>query len=131
VFAKAGLVFRRNPVSALFLGISAAPSPSGGVLIQAVTPGSAAAEAGIEPGDVLTRIGDIPVSASQDWGTAFRSRYQGKVGQPLAITVQRAGSTLTLNTTVRERTTSRLSLDRAPNPTPKQAKIWQSLASGL
>jgi len=131
VFAKAGLVFRRNPVSSLFLGISAAPSPSGGVLVQAVTPGSAAAEAGIEPGDVLTRIGDVPVSASQDWGTAFRSRYQGKVGQPLTITVQRAGRTLTLNTTVRERTTARLSLERAANPTPKQAKIWQGLASGL
>jgi len=131
VFAKAGLVFRRNPVTSLFLGISAGPSPSGGVLIQGVTPGSAAEEAGVEPGDVLTRIGDIPISASQDWGAAFRARYQGKAGQPLTLTVQRAGRTLTLNTTVRERTTSRLSLERAPNPTPKQAKIWQSLATGL
>jgi len=131
VFAKAGLVFRRNPVTSLFLGVSAGPSPSGGVVIQAVTPGSAAEEAGVEPGDVLTRIGDIPISATQDWGAAFRSRYQGKAGQPLTLTVQRAGRTLTLNTTVRERTTSRLSLERAPSPTPKQAKIWQSLATGL
>src|SRR6266700_1804101 len=131
MFAKAGLVFRRNPVTSLFLGVSAGPSPSGGVLVQAVTPGSAADEAGVEPGDVLTRIGDIPISASQDWGAAFRSRYQGKVGQPLTITVQRAGSTVTLNTAVRERTTARLSLERAPRPTPKQARIWQGLATGL
>src|SRR5438093_1216143 len=131
MFAKAGLVFRRNPVTSLFLGVSAGPSPSAGVLVQAVTPGSAADEAGVEPGDVLTRIGDIPISASQDWGAAFRSRYQGKVGQPLTITVQRAGSTVTLNTAVRERTTSRLSLERAPSPTPKQARIWQGLATGL
>jgi predicted metalloprotease with PDZ domain len=131
VFAKAGLVFRRNPLTALFLGISAGPSPSGGVVIQGVTPGSAAEEAGVEPGDVLTRIGDITVTASQDWGAAFRARYQGKAGQPLTLTVQRAGRTLTLNTSVRERTTSRLSLERAPNPTAKQAKIWQSLATGL
>jgi predicted metalloprotease with PDZ domain len=131
VFAKAGLVFRRNPVSALFLGVSAAPSPNGGVLVQAVTPNSAADEAGVEPGDVLVRVGDIPVTPSQDWGAAFRSRYQGKVGQPLAITVQRAGRTLTLNTAVRERRTSRPTLERATNPTPKQAKIWQGLASGL
>jgi len=131
MFAKAGLVFRRNPVTSLFLGVSAGPSPSGGVLVQAVTPGSAADEAGVEPGDVLTRIGDIPISATQDWGAAFRSRYQGKVGQPLTITVQRAGSTVTLNTAVRERTTSRLSLERAPSPTPKQARIWQGLATGL
>src|SRR5206468_2685533 len=131
MFAKAGLVFRRNPVTSLFLGVSAGPSPSAGVLVQVVTPGSAADEAGVEPGDVLTRIGDIPISASQDWGAAFRSRYQGKVGQPLTITVQRAGSTVTLNTAVRERTTSRLSLERAPSPTPKQARIWQGLGSGL
>ena len=131
MFTKAGLVFRRNAVTSLFLGVSAGPSPSGGVLVQAVTPGSAADEAGVEPGDVLTRIGDIPISASQDWGAAFRSRYQGKVGQPLTITVQRAGSTVTLNTAVRERTTSRLSLERAPSPTPKQARIWQGLATGL
>ena len=131
MFAKAGLVFRRNPVTSLFLGVSAGPSPSGGVLVQAVTPGSAADEAGVEAGDVLTRIGDIPISATQDWGAAFRSRYQGKVGQPLTITVQRAGSTVTLNTAVRERTTSRLSLERAPSPTPKQARIWQGLATGL
>src|SRR6266705_3095838 len=131
VFAKAGLVFHREVVTSLFLGVSAGPSPSGGVLVQAVTPGSAADEAGVEPGDVLTRIGDIPISASQDWGAAFRSRYQGKVGQPLTITVQRAGSTVTLNTAVRERTTSRLSLERAPSPTPKQARIWQGLATGL
>ena len=131
MFAKAGLVFRRNPVTSLFLGVSAGPSPSGGVLVQAVTPGSAADEAGVEPGDVLTRLGDIPISATQDWGAAFRSRYQGKVGQPLTITVQRAGSTVTLNTAVRERTTSRLSLERAPSPTPKQARIWQGLATGL
>ena len=131
VFAKAGLVFRRNPVTSLFLGVSAGPAPNGGVVVQAVTTGSAADEAGVLPGDVLTRIGDIPVTATQDWGAAFRSRYQGKVGQPLTITVQRAGRALTLNTTVRERTSSRLSLERAPNPTAKQAKIWQALASGL
>src|SRR5438034_8837152 len=131
LFAKAGLVFRRNPVTSLFLGISAGPSPSGGVLIQGVTPGSAAEEAGVEPGDVLTRIGDIPISASQDWGAAFRSRYQGKVGQPLTITVQRAGSTVTLNTALRDRTTARLSLEVAPSPTPKEALFWPALVAGL
>src|SRR2546425_2884009 len=73
VFAKAGLVFRRNPVSSLFLGISAAPSPSGGVLVQAVTPGSGAAGAGIEPGGVRTRSGDVPGPAAQDGGRGFQA----------------------------------------------------------
>jgi len=71
------------------------------------------------------------VTGDRDWGGDFRTRYRGKAGQPLTITVQRSGRTMTLNTTVQERTNSRISLARAANPTPKQAKIWQGLASGL
>ena len=99
--------------------------------VQAVTSGSAAEAAGVQAGDVITNIGDVSVTTNQDWATTFRSQYRGKAGQPLKITVQRAGRTLTLNTTVRERTNASFTLSRAPNPTPKQARIWQGLASGL
>src|SRR6266699_3278883 len=131
VFAKAGLVFHREVVTNPFVGVSANPAPSGGVVVQAVTPGSSADVAGVQPGDVLTNIGGIAVTADQDWGGPFRARYRGKAGQPLTITVQRARRTLTLNGSVQERSTSTVTLTRAPNPTPKQAKIWQGLASGL
>jgi predicted metalloprotease with PDZ domain len=131
IFAKAGIVFNRQVATLPFVGVSTEATPSGGLLVQSVTPGSSAAAAGVEPGDVLTRIGDIAVTADADWGTAFRTQYRGKSGQPLTLTVQRAGRTLTLNTTVRERTNSRVTLARAPNPTAKQAKIWQGLATGL
>jgi len=131
VFAKAGLAFHRDVVTNPFVGVSQAGTPAGGVSVQSVTPGSSAEAAGVQPGDVITNIGGIAVTADQDWGGAFRARYRGKAGQPLTITVQRAGRTLTLNTTVRERTTSRVSLERAANPTAKQARTWQSLASGL
>ncbi len=131
VFAKAGLVFHREVVTNPFVGVTANPAPSGGLVVQAVTPGSSAEVAGVQPGDVLANIGGIPVTADQDWGGPFRARYRGKAGQPLTITVQRAGRTLTLNGTVQERSTSTVTLTRVPNPTPKQAKIWQGLASGL
>ncbi len=131
VFAKAGLVFHRDVVTSPFVGVSANPAPSGGMVVQAVTPGSSADVAGVQPGDLLTNIGGIPVTADQDWGGPFRARYRGKAGQPLPITVQRAGRTLTLTGTVQERSTSSVTLTRVPNPTPKQAKIWQGLASGL
>jgi predicted metalloprotease with PDZ domain len=131
VFAKAGLVFHREVVTNPFVGVTANPAPSGGMIVQAVTPGSSAEVAGVQPGDVLTNIGGIPVTADQDWGGPFRVRYRGKAGQPLTITVQRAGRTLTLTGTVQERSTSTITLTRAPNPTPKQAKVWQGLASGL
>jgi predicted metalloprotease with PDZ domain len=131
VFAKAGLVFHRDVVNNPFVGVSTNPTPNGGMLVQSVTAGSSAEAAGVQPGDVLTNIGGIPVTSDQDWGAAFRTRYRGKAGQPLTLTVQRAGKTLTLTTTVREHTTSSVSLARAANPTPRQARIWQGLASRL
>ena len=131
VFAKAGIVLNKQIVTVPFVGVSSQPTPSGAMQVQAVTPGSAADGAGVQAGDVITGIGDITVSANQDWAGAFRSQYRGKAGQPLTITVQRAGRSLTLNTTVRERTSATYSLSRTASPTPKQAKIWQGLASGL
>lgn len=131
VFPKAGLVFNRQVVTVPFVGVTSGATPSGTLQVQSVTPGSSADAAGVEPGDILVSVGDIPVTSDQAWGGVFRTRYRGKAGQPLTITVQRAGRTLTLNTTVRERTNTSITIGRAPNPTPKQARIWQGLASGL
>jgi len=131
VFAKAGLVFSRQVVTVPFVGVSSGATPSGELLVQSVTPGSSAEAAGVEPGDVLISVGDLKVTADQDWGAAYRTRYRGRAGQPVTITVRRAGREVTLNTTVRERTNSRVTLARAPNPTAKQARIWQGIATGL
>src|SRR5437773_4400291 len=130
IFAKAGLVFHRQVVTSPFVGISANPSPSG-MVVQQVSPKSSAEPARAQPGDVLTNVGGIPVTVDQDWGGAFRTRFRGKAGQPLTILVQRDGRALTLTSTVQEHATSTVSLERAAHPTPKQAKIWQGLASGL
>ena len=131
VLPQAGLAFSRQVVTVPFVGVSTGATASGTLRVQQVTSGSAAAGAGVEPGDVLLSIGDVRVSPEQDWGGAFRTRYRGKAGEPLVITVQRGGRTVSLNTTVRERANSRLTLSRAPNPTPKQARIWQGIAAGL
>ena len=131
VFAKAGLVFSRQVVTVPFVGVSSGATPSGELLVQSVTPGSSAEAAGVEPGDVLISVGDLKVTADQDWGAAYRTRYRGRAGQPVTITVRRAGREVTLNTSVRERTNSRVTLARAPNPTAKQARIWQGIATGL
>jgi S1-C subfamily serine protease len=131
VFAKAGLAFSRQVVTVPFVGVSSGATPSGELVVQSITPGSSAEQAGVEPGDVLVSIGDLKVTADQDWGATFRTRYRGKAGQPITLTVRRGGRDLTLNTSVRERTNSRVSLARAPNPTAKQAKLWQGIATGL
>ena len=131
VFAKAGLAFTRQVVTVPFVGVSSGATPGGELLVQSITPGSSADEAGVEPGDVLVSIGDLKVTADQDWGATFRTRYRGKAGQPITITVRRGGRDLTLNTTVRERTNSRVTLSRVPSPGPKQSRIWQGIATGL
>jgi predicted metalloprotease with PDZ domain len=135
VFAKAGIALNRESETIPFLGVSTGPTETRAVQVLSVTPGSAAEAAGLQPGDVLNRIGNIAIIPDSDWGTAYRIAYQGKAGQPLAITILRTRDGvmrgMILNTTVRERTTTRLVAVRAPNPTPKQAKIWQGLASGL
>src|SRR5437879_4203663 len=131
VFAKAGVVVNRSVVSIPFVGISSGSTTTGGVQVQSVTPGSAAEAAGVQPGDVLSNVGGVAVTADQTWGQEFRTKYQGKSGSPFTLTVQRAGRTLTLSAVLKERTLTHLTLTRAPNPTPKQARIWQGLASGL
>src|SRR2546430_17450031 len=97
VFAKAGLVLSRAVVTVPFVGVSTGTTPAGALQVQMVTPGSSAEAAGVEPGDVLTAIGDVPVTADADWGTTFRNRYRGKSGQPLTIPGQRRGPSLHLN----------------------------------
>ncbi len=131
VFAKAGISVARATASVPFLGVSTGVGANAALEIQAVTPGSAAEAAGVRPGDVLVSVGDIAVTPDQDWASAFRARYRGRAGQPLAITVRRGGQTLTLSTQVRERTSARVTLMRVASPTAKQTRIWQGLATGL
>jgi predicted metalloprotease with PDZ domain len=131
VFAKAGITVTRAATSVPFLGVSTGPGAGGALEVTSVSPGSAAAGGGVQVGDALLSVGDISVTADQDWASSFRSRYRGRGGQPLTIIVRRAGQTLTLNTTVRERTSARFTLTRSGNVTPKQSRIWQGLATGL
>ena len=129
VFAKAGLRLRRD--TGPLLGISTRGTPTGDVQVAAVVPGSAAEAAGILPGDVLTSVGDVRVTLDGNWAATFRSHYRGKAGQPLPLAVRRGTQGLTLNATVREGPVGSGTLERVSNPTPKQAKLWQSLVSGL
>jgi len=130
VFAKAGIKVARATTSVPFLGVGAAPGANG-MEVQSVTPGSAAEAAGVQMGDILVTVGDISIVAEPDWASTFRSRYRGRGGQPLAIVVRRGAEQLTLNTAVRERTSTRYTLSRAANLTLKQSRLWQGIATGL
>ena len=130
VFPKAGIDVTRQSTSVPFLGVTAPLSDHGQWVVEVVEPGSAAEAAGVVPGDALQQIGDIVLKADEDWSVAFRSRYRGQAGAALPITVLRDARTLTLSTKVQERTVTTYILGRAAAPTPKQAKVWQGLATG-
>ena len=127
VLAKAGLAYRVTHATVPSLGVATGATFN---VLTDVTPGSAAAAAGLQPGDTLIRIGDVVTTPDANFGPEFRSRYQGKAGAPLDIVIHRAGREVTLHTTVRERDVEGIALDHVPSPTPKQARIWHGLATG-
>src|SRR2546422_10732034 len=128
-------MIRRPPRSTLFpyttlFRSNAQPNDQGKMVVQGVVPGSAAEAAGLAPGDVLLKIGEVELRSEEDWAVKFRQRYRGRAGAPLAIAVQRAAQPLTLTTQVRERTAVSYSLKLLPSPSPKQAEIWRGLTAG-
>ena len=62
-----------------------------GVEVQEVTPGSAAAQAGIQPGDYVVACGRVDVTSSQD---LLRARRQYRVGDEMPLTIWRDGELL-------------------------------------
>ena len=130
ILPKAGIAVERRTTSVPSLGVTSARTPEGAIVVQEVAPGSAAEAAGVLPGDVLLKVGDLDVTASSGWASEFRTRYRGRAGAPLAIIVRRDSKTVTLSGEVRERTLTPVSVGRASSATPKAARIWRGIASG-
>jgi serine protease DegQ len=71
-----------------------------GVLVSEVEPGGPAADAGIQPGDVLTRMGGRELEGVEDLLDELR---QHKAGDPVQITLVRGGRTQQVDVTLAER----------------------------
>jgi serine protease DegQ len=71
-----------------------------GVLVIEVTPGSPAASAGIEPGDVLLRAGDRELQSVEDFLAVLRGRDPG---DSLDVTLARGGDERTVTVRLGER----------------------------
>ncbi|RKT17308.1 S1-C subfamily serine protease [Streptomyces sp. 1114.5] len=84
------------------LGITARTSfnqqfqPAGAVIV-AVSPSGAAAAAGLQPGDVITRIGDTPVDSLNALTTALASLTPGS---KVTVTYLRDGNSMTADVTL-------------------------------
>lgn len=97
VLPLAGLRLEVDTVRVARIGIQTAQEDTAGARVVAVTPGSAAADAGLQADDVLLRVGDVPVRDGS-FGAEFRRRYAGEPeGSPLTFVVRRGQETVSLD----------------------------------
>jgi putative serine protease PepD len=80
-----------------FLGVSVGEATNGGALVSGVTPNSPAAKAGIQEGDVITKLGGKAIADADDLISAVQS---GNVGDRLELTYTRNGDQKTATVTL-------------------------------
>ncbi|WP_409331022.1 S1C family serine protease [Trujillonella humicola] len=84
-----------------FLGVSTRTDGSEevgtGAQVLSVEPGSPAADAGLTAGDVITAVGDRPITTSTELTAAVRGHAPG---EQVALTVRRDGGTATVDVTL-------------------------------
>jgi putative serine protease PepD len=97
--AVAQQLIKGEKVSHPFLGVSIADAANGGALIQQITAGGPAQKAGLQVGDVVTKVNDRAISNSQDLVGAIQG---SSVGAQLTITYLRNGNQATTTVTVGE-----------------------------
>jgi predicted metalloprotease with PDZ domain len=128
VLTLAGMRINVDSIREPWIGVSTNVD-SAGVMVMEVERGGAAEAAGVQVGDYLLRIGDIPVS-DPDFGARYRARYARSEGQTVAVAVKRRGEDQTLMLPVRNRlrTVETIVMDRSASP--KAMRIRSGILTG-
>jgi S1-C subfamily serine protease len=97
-------IIKTGSATRAYLGVRARTQADGpnsevgtGAQIDSVEAGSAAADAGLQPGDVITAVGDRPVTSSTELTAAVRSEAPG---EKVTLTVRRGSGTQTVEVTL-------------------------------
>jgi putative serine protease PepD len=97
---KAGKEVTAAPIG--YIGVTLSETPDG-ITVDSVQPNTPASGAGIETGDVITKVNDISVSTAEQLSTVLRSLAPGT---EVTITVSRGGTTQQVPLTLAERPTN-------------------------
>ena len=94
-----------------------------------MTPGSAASDAGIEPGDQLLKVGEVEVK-DEGFAPQFRARYAAAVGSTIPVVIRRNDAERTVQMQVRREliVTTRLIWDAAA--TAKAGRVRAGILRG-
>ena len=125
---RAGLRLVTDTVRAPRIGVSTS-TDSLGTRIVAVGPGTVAAAAGVQVGDILTAVGDIAINAP-DAFDRFRAEYASQDGADLPLHVLRGGQALTLMGKVELASTVNRHIEPDPKAGAKAARIRHGIFSG-
>lgn len=130
VLHLAGISVIGDTINRPLLGLATTRDSVGIVVVQ-IEEGSAAAAAGVRPGDRLLAVGEVEVTG-EEFGVRFRQAYAlGEPGTPLTIRVLRNGEELSLTTTLRiaQSVSYRVSFD--PNADEKARRIREGIFRGM
>lgn len=124
----AGLRYQVDSVREPRIGVSTAGEGSGPERVATVAAGSAAARAGILPGDELISIGTVKVDPS--FGFAFRQTYGSRIGETVPVVVRREGRELTLSLVIEAVTRSEERLEFDRRASLKAQRVRHGLLTG-
>ena len=124
----AGMLYRADSTRQLRLGVNTI-ADSSRVFVTAVTPGSAAEAAGVEPGDQLIKVGDIEVK-DDSFGALYRNRYGNAEGTRLPMVIRRNEVERTLEVTVRRELVVSVALEWDPKAGAKALRVRDGILKG-
>ena len=95
----AGVAMNLLLAGVIFSAITFAADPAGGIYVPIVDPGSPAAVAGLQSGDVLVRVDGTAVSYFE--GRSILDEIRARAGETVDLTVTRSNQTVDLTATLR------------------------------
>ena len=127
-FERAGMGFSSDTIVEPFFGVALGRAQDG-MRIRSVEPGSEAARAGLQPGDLLERVGSVEVTDG-DWARAFRSTYGDSTGVEVAVAFRRGREDQATRARIGQRTRYQHRLQPLDDASPDQRALRRGLLTG-
>jgi len=123
--AYVGLALKEETVTAPDLGFESLQGFIGPVHVETVEPGSNAAIAGIQPGDILLKMNGVELPVTPE-----RELIYFKPGQKVTFTVQRGTKLFDISFALGSKPATIYKVEEVPNATPFQKALRESWLKG-